>query len=239
MSSKIDYSQSPLSYRDVEAFTQGIEIRDLARRRAVSSLPIVYSGNGDLSIVKQDFGIVAEEESLLPFFDKRGRVPTADTLDLGWRTFKETQSYHTADISTANGAIEPLAIRSLLTSQEAELPGERTIKGDIGLLSVNSRPSPMQEDTYDVREAGRSGNAFFDSQDQFFGNPITGFSGVHESQPVAFDDAAVTVTSVEFTGRYFREGSEFGLYRKTHGRGHTYNNCVVGTDSIAYGGLKR
>ena len=239
MMSEIDYSQRPLTYRDVETYTQGVEIRDLARRRAVSTLPVVYSGNSDLSIVKQDFGIESSEPLLTPFNDKRGRILPAEMLNLGWEKFEETQSYHTEDISTQNGAIEPLSIRSLLTSNNAEIPGERTIKGDIGLLSVNTRPSPIQEDTYDVRETGKPGNAFFDAQDQTLGSPILGFAGVHQAQYVPFDDLGSEVSSVYYTGKYFKEGSEFGDTRKTRGRGFTYDNCVVGTDSIAFGGLKR
>lgn len=236
--SDIDYSQRPLTYRDVESFTQGVEIKNLNRRRAVSTLPIMYSGKGDLSIEKQDFGIVAEEPQLTPFSDKLGRLSAETALDLGRFAYTEVQSYHTEDISTFNGAIEPLSIRSQLTSTNAELPGERGVKADVGFLSVNNRPAPIQDDWIDVRERGRPGNAFFDAQDQFFGNPTTGYSGIYAPQPVPFDDQ-VSVKSVLYTGRYFREGSEFGKHRKSLGRGYTYDNCEVGTDSIAFGGLKR
>lgn len=238
MSSEIDYSQRPVTYVEIESFTQGVEIKDLARRRAVSSLPIIYSGRADLSIEQQDFGIVAQEEKLTAFSDKRGRISPDEMLEVGWRAAIETQSYHSEDVATSNGAIEPLSIRSLLTSNNVEIPGERTIKGDAGFLSVNGRPSPIQDDWYDVRERGRVGNAFFDAQDQFFGNPMTGFSGLSAPQSVPFDDVQA-VKSVYYTGRYFRQGSEFGTTRKSRGRGFTYDNCDVGTDSIAYGGLKR
>ena len=238
MSCEIDYSQTPVTYVDIECFTQGVEIKNLSRRRAVSSLPIIFSGREDFYIETQDFGIVAQEDTLTPFSDKRGRILPAEVLDVGWQTFEEIQSYHSEDISTRNGAIEPLAIRSLLTSDNCERPGQRTIKGDIGFLSVNSRPSPVQEDWYDVLEQGSSGNAFIDSQDQFFGNPMTGYSGMSAPQPAPFRDSQ-TVKSVLYTGRYFREGSEFGDSRRSRGRGFTYDNCDVGTDSIAYGGLKR
>jgi hypothetical protein len=237
-SSEIDYSQAPVTYAVIESFTQGVEIQNLARRRAVSTLPIIYTGNSDFSIEQQDFGIVAFEDQLTPFQDKRGRILPAEKLNIGWKSYEETQSYHSEDLSTANGLIEPLAIRSLLTSNNAEIPGERTIKGDVGLLSVNSRPSPIQEDWYDVRERGDSGNAFFDAQDQFSGVSVTGFSGGSAPQAVAFNDSQ-TVSSVHYTGRYFSPGGEFGSFRKTHGRGFTYDNSDVGTDSLAYGGLKR
>lgn len=236
--SKIDYSQAPVTYAEIESFTQGIEIQNLARRRAVSALPIVYSGNDDLSIVQQDFGIVANEDQLTPFQDKRGRILPAEILVMGWQTFEETQSYHTNDLVNTNGVLEPLAIRSLLTATNAEIACERTIKGDAGLLSVNSRPSIMQDDWYDVRERGMPGNAFFDAQDQVSNMSIVGFSGGSAPQPVPFDDAQ-KVKSVYYTGRYFLPGGEFGVSRKTYGRGFTYDNATVGTDSLAYGGLKR
>ncbi len=236
--SEIDYSQRPLTYRDVEAYTQGIEIKSLNRRRAVSSLPVITSGIGDLTVLQQDFGLVAQEPTFTPCVDRRGRIKPAEILSLGWIAYQETQSYHTEDLSTLNGAIEPLSIRSLLTSSTAELPGERTVKCDIGLLSVNGRPSQVQEDWYDVRDVGSADNAFFDSQDQTGFTPIPGFSGGHGPQPVPFDDVCDPI-AIQVTGRFFREGSEFGRTRKSHGKGFTYDNSVVGTDSLAYGGLKR
>lgn len=238
MSSEIDYSQQPVTYANIESYTQGIEIKDLARRRAVSTLPIVYSGRADLSIEVQDVGLVAQEEQFTAFSDKRGRMLPSEMLEIGWRAPLETQSYHTEDVSNTNGAIEPLAIRSLLTSNNGEMPGERTIKADIGLLSVNSKPSPVQEDWFDVRERGTPGNAFFDAQDQFFGRSTTGYAGLFAPQTVPFNDVH-PVKSVHYTGRYFRSDNERGVNRKSRGRGFTYDNCEVGTDSIAYGGLKR
>jgi hypothetical protein len=236
--SDIDYSQRPLTYKDVESYTQGVEIKNLARRRAVSTLPIIYSGKGDLTIEQQDFGIVAEEPFLTPFTDKLGRITADIALDLGRNAFLETQSYHTEDVSTYNGAIEPLTIRGQLTSTASDIPGERTIKCDVGFLSTNSRPAPIQDDWIDVSEKGKSGNAFHDAQEQFADQALPGYSGMHQAQPVAFSDA-VTVKSVYYTGRYFRENGEFGTSRKSLGRGFTYDNCDVGTDSIAFGGLKR
>jgi hypothetical protein len=236
--SEIDYSQRPLTYRDIEAYTQGLEIKDLARRRAVSTLPIIYSGKGDLTVVQQDFGIEAHEPTFTPYKDKRGRITPAESLDIGWRVYEETQSYHTEDLSTYNGAIEPLSLRSLLTSTNAEMPGERTIKGDIDLLSTNARPSQVQEDWYDVKDRGTPANAFFDSQDQMDGSPILGFAGGFGPQTVPFDDVS-DPACIQVTGRFFREGSVFGRTRKSHGKGFTYDNSTVGTDSLAFGGLKR
>jgi len=236
--SEIDYSQRPLTYRDVEAYTQGFEIRDLGKRRVVSTLPVMLSGTGDLTVLKQDFGLDAQEPTFSPYRDKRGRIAPAESLQMGWRTFDETQSYHAEDLSNFNGVIEPLAIRTLLTSVAPEMPGERTIKGDIDLLSLNGRPSQVQEDWYDIRDRGTVHNAFFDAQDQVGYTPVPGFSGGHGPQEVPFSDNTDPVCIV-VTGRFFQEGSVFGRTRKTHGKGFTYDNSPIGTDSLAYGGLKR
>ncbi len=238
--SEIDYSQRPLTYRDIESYTQGVEIRDLSRRRAVSNLPIIYSGAGDLSVVNQDFGIVAFEDAYTPFSDKRGRVLPQEVLDLGAKTFDETQSYHTDDLSTTNGLIEPLSIRETLTSTNANFPAVRGIKGDVDLLSINSKGSSVQTDTYEFAPESAPGNAFFDAQDQFDTLPIPGFSGIQQAQSSPFDDQGLMVVkSVYYTGRYSREAGEFGTKKKALGRGFTYDNCKYGTDSIAFGGLTR
>jgi hypothetical protein len=240
MAGEIDYSQTPLTYRDVESFTQGVEIRDLARRRAVSTLPIIYSGQGDLTIVRQDVGQGAAEDVYTPFHDRRGRVQPQEMLDLGFRAYDEVQSYHTNDLSTMNGVIEPLSIRDALTATQAELPMLRTIKGDVGLLSVNDKGSAIQSDTYEFAPIPTPGNAFYDAQDVLATYPIPGFAGMTGPAPSPFNDYETqSVTSVYYTGRYPKEGGEFGTTRKALGRGHTYDNCMYGTDSIAYGGLKR
>jgi hypothetical protein len=238
--SQIDYSQRPLTYRDVESYTQGVEIRDLARRRAVSNLPIIYSGLADLTVVQQDFGIVAVEDSYTPFKDRRGRVLPQEVLDLGPKAFTETQSYHSEDLSTENGLIEPLSIRETLTSTSANYPAARGIKGDVELLSINARGSAVQSDTYEFAPSSTPGNAFFDSQDQFDTLPVPGYSGIQQSQSAPFDDQGLmSVKSVYYTGRYPREAGEFGTKKKALGRGFTYDNCKYGTDSIAFGGLTR
>lgn len=240
MAGEIDYSQAPLTYRDVESFTQGVEIRDLARRRAVSTLPIIYSGQGDLTITRQDVGQGATEDVYVPFVDRRGRLQPQEILDLGAKSYDEVQSYHTNDLSTMNGVIEPLSIRDALTATLAEFPMLRTIKGDVGLLSVNGKSSAIQSDTYEFSPIPAPANAFFDAQDVLATQPIPGFAGMSGPSPTPFDDYATqSVKSVYYTGRYPREGGEFGTTRKALGRGHTYDNCMYGTDSIAYGGLKR
>lgn len=240
MAGEIDYSQAPLTYRDLEAFTQGVEIRDLSRRRAVSALPIIYSGKGDLTIIQQDVGQGAVEDVYVPFLDRRGRLHPSEILDLGFRAYDEVQSYHTNDLSTMNGVIEPLSIRDALTATQAELPMLRTIKGDVGLLSVNGKGSAIQSDTYEFAPIPSPANAFFDSQDVLATQPIPGFAGMSGPTPSPFNDYTTQdVKSVYYTGRYPKEAGEFGTTRRAMGRGHTYDNCMYGTDSIAYGGLKR
>ena len=240
MSQVIDYSQTPLTYRDVEAYTQGVEIRNLSRRRAVSTLPVIYGGQGELTIVQLNFGQGASESEYTPFRDRRGTLLPTEILDLGRKTFDEIQSYHTEDLTTFNGVIEPLSIRDALTSTHAELKSLRSIKGDIGLYSINGMGSIMQEETYEFAPNQAPGSAFYDSQDTFGTRGVPGYSGIESSQPSPFDDQHTQeVKSVYYTGRYPREAPEFGITRKAAGRGFTYDNCKYGTDSLAFGGLTR
>ena len=148
--SEIDYSMTPTSYERLESYTQGVEIRDLTRRKFVSALPVVCSSNTDFSVDGFTLGQGYQEPSYTPFSDRRGRMATYELLDNRYQTLAEVQSYKTEDGFTLNGVIEPLDIRTSLTYTPADFPGARMMKGDLELLSVNSRPSQFASNIYEV-----------------------------------------------------------------------------------------
>lgn len=238
--SEIDYSMTPTSYERLESYTQGVEIRDLTRRKFVSALPVVCSSNTDFSVDGFTLGQGYQEPSYTPFSDRRGRMATYELLDNRYQTLAEVQSYKTEDGFTLNGVIEPLDIRTSLTYTPADFPGARMMKGDLELLSVNSRPSQFASNVYEVVQFNVVDDAFFDAQDVVLDKAVPGFAGMRGRNVRPFSDLSSRVSaSIYDTGLYFRHGSEFGDTRKSAGTGMTYDNARYGTDSLAFGGLLR
>ncbi len=237
---EIDYSMTPVSYSDIESFTQGVEINDLSRRKFISALPVIRSSLDDFSVEGFVLGQGHSEDAYTPFFDRRGRMASYELLDNRYQTLSEVQSYKTEDDFTLNGVIEPLDIRTTLTYTPADFPGARTMKGDLELLSVNSRPSQFASNVYEIEQFNAVDDAFFDSQDVSIGKALPGFAGMRGRNVRPFNDESSQVTaSIYNSGRYFRHGGEFGEARKSAGTGMTYDNARYGTDSLAFGGLLR
>jgi len=225
-----------MSYTDVEAYTQGVEIRDISRRRFISRLPVVSSGKDDLSL---DTGVVGQRgfyETYEPFLDKKGRL-TAEEVVSNPRLYDRDAQTDSSDFISDSGVIDPLAVRYSASFVSAEGLPARGVRGDLN-TSVNRKPSPLISNVFDVTARSGVNNAFFDAQDVVLSIPIPGYSGTSDIEVTPFDDASVDASGI-VRDKFFRQGSEFGNTRKSAATGFTYSNSRYGLDSVAFGGLTR
>jgi hypothetical protein len=251
MSETIESFLRPSEYADFEKFTQGVEIKDLGKRVFNSNSPIITSGQLDFTITVIDIGQDAGAGSTRkPFNDRVGAQMPAGPFE----SFKDRLGVLTPDVildtnggegeiyatdpSLINGAIEPLPVKYTSNFNLAEVAPARGVRADCEALSVNSRPSALFVHIYEVGDVSSDDNAFFDAQDVVSGIPVPGYSGIFGADRTPFRDHETWPEGI-VAGTFFRHGSEFGRSRKSAGTGFTYHNSRYGTDSVAFGGLKR
>ena len=225
-----------MRYADVEGYTQGVEIRDISKRRFISRLPVVTSGKDDFSL---DTGVVGQRgfyESYTPFLDKKGRL-TAEEIVSNTMLYDRDAQSESSDFISDSGVIDPLAVRYSPSFVSSEGLPARGVRGDMN-TSINRKPSPLISNVFDVTARTGVNNAFFDAQDVVLTIPIPGYSGTSDVEVTPFDDASVDAAGI-VRDKFFRQGSEFGNTRKSAGTGFTYGNSRYGLDSVAFGGLTR
>jgi hypothetical protein len=231
--SEIETSLLPQTYSDIRDFTQGIEVKDYARRVFESNSPLLSSGRSDFSVEVMDLGHHTGPGGYQPFTEKRGTITAVQMLDAAGDV-----GIYGDDRGFINSTIEPLPVRLTATTQIIGVVPACGIKADCETLSLNSRPSAQIVNFYERESVSSTDNAFFDATDTAVGKPIPGFMGMFGSDRTPFNEGLIDPKGI-VVGRFFRHGGSLGPTRRSAGTGFTYHNSDYGVDSVAFGGLKR
>ena len=252
-------ANSGIDTDQIDQYRQGISIRSMADS-SLSMLPVITFGIVEL------WESPGEDGTIAPFDDIVGKFTAVSFLnDPGTQVYPANiVSPVLRDPATMNGIIEPLAIRTKLSNTSTDGPivahdirASLFPDSGLGIFSKSSEISGfISLSNSDVIAP------FLDSQESLIGNAsfriaTPGFDYPEQKNMPPYDDSVVinTTTLAEFVTQrtlgIFNLNERVGVYVKSATAGFVYRNYesvkakktgaqkTNGTDSIAFGGLKK